>query len=58
MQFWMRVIDSFCLIHCKPVNSGDDNEFSFDRLTKDDAHILKNATTGCAHLERLHQHVR
>jgi transposase len=29
-----------------------------DRLTEDDALIVKNATTGCAHLERLHQHVR
>jgi transposase len=29
-----------------------------DHLTEDDAQILKNATAGCAHLERLHQHVR
>jgi transposase len=29
-----------------------------DRLTDDDALIIKNATAGCAHLERLHQHVR
>jgi transposase len=29
-----------------------------DRLTEDDALIIKTATTGCAHLERLHQHVR
>ena len=29
-----------------------------DRLTEDDALIVKNATGGCAHLERLHQHVR
>ena len=29
-----------------------------DRLTEDDALIVKNATAGCAHLERLHQHVR
>jgi transposase len=29
-----------------------------DRLTEDDALIVKNATAGCTHLERLHQHVR
>jgi transposase len=29
-----------------------------DHLTEDDALIVKNATAGCAHLERLHQHVR
>jgi hypothetical protein len=29
-----------------------------DRLTEDDALIVKNATTGCPHLERLHEHVR
>lgn len=29
-----------------------------DRLTEDDTLIVKCATTGCAHLERLHQHVR
>jgi len=29
-----------------------------DHLSKDDALIVKNATAGCAHLERLHQHVR
>jgi transposase len=29
-----------------------------DRLTEDDALIVKNATAGCIHLERLHQHVR
>jgi hypothetical protein len=29
-----------------------------DRLTEDDALTVKNATAGCAHLERLHQHVR
>ncbi|WP_300603418.1 transposase, partial [Trebonia sp.] len=29
-----------------------------DRLTEDDALIVKNATAGCAHLERLHPHVR
>jgi Transposase len=29
-----------------------------DHLTEDDAQILKNATTGCAHLERLQEHVR
>jgi transposase len=29
-----------------------------DHLTEDDALILKNATAGCAHLERLQQHVR
>ena len=29
-----------------------------DRLSEDDALIVKNATAGCAHLERLHQHVR
>lgn len=29
-----------------------------DRLTEDDALIVKNAITGCAHLERLHEHVR
>jgi transposase len=29
-----------------------------DRLTEDDAQIVKNATAGCAHLERLRQHVR
>jgi hypothetical protein len=29
-----------------------------DRLTEDDALIVKNATAGCAHLQRLHQHVR
>ncbi|HEX3957475.1 MAG TPA: ISL3 family transposase [Trebonia sp.] len=28
------------------------------RLTEDDAEIVKNAIAGCAHLERLHQHVR
>jgi len=27
-------------------------------LSEDDALIVKNATAGCAHLERLHQHVR
>jgi hypothetical protein len=29
-----------------------------DRLTEDDEQIVTNATAGCAHLERLHQHVR
>jgi transposase len=29
-----------------------------DRLTEDDALIVKNATAGCAHLERLQQHIR
>jgi transposase len=29
-----------------------------DRLTEDDEQIVKNATAGCAHLERLQQHVR
>jgi len=29
-----------------------------DRLTEDEALIVKNATAGCAHLERLQQHVR
>jgi transposase len=29
-----------------------------DRLTEDDALIVKNATAECVHLERLHQHVR
>ncbi|MFK0297514.1 transposase, partial [Streptomyces sp. NPDC090442] len=29
-----------------------------DRLTQDDALILKNATAHCVHLERLEQHVR
>jgi transposase len=29
-----------------------------DHLTEDEALIVKNATAGCAHLERLHQHVR
>jgi transposase len=29
-----------------------------DHLSEDDALILKHATAGCAHLERLHQHVR
>jgi hypothetical protein len=29
-----------------------------DRLGEDDALIVKNATNGCAHLERLQQHVR
>lgn len=29
-----------------------------DHLTEDDALIVKNATAGCAHLQRLHQHVR
>jgi transposase len=29
-----------------------------DRLTEDDALIVKNATAGCTHLQRLHQHVR
>jgi transposase len=29
-----------------------------DRLSEDDALIVKNATAGCAHLERLQQHVR
>lgn len=29
-----------------------------DRLSEDGALIVKNATAGCAHLERLHQHVR
>ena len=29
-----------------------------DRLGEDDLMIVKNATAGCAHLERLHQHVR
>jgi transposase len=29
-----------------------------DHLSEDDALIVKNATAGCAHLERLHQHVR
>jgi transposase len=29
-----------------------------DHLSEDDAQIVKNATAGCAHLERLHQHVR
>ena len=29
-----------------------------DRLSEDDALIVKDATAGCAHLERLHQHVR
>jgi transposase len=29
-----------------------------DHLSEDDAVIVKNATAGCAHLERLHQHVR
>ena len=29
-----------------------------DRLTEDETLIVKNATAGCAHLERLHQHVR
>jgi len=29
-----------------------------DHLSEDDALIVKNATAGCVHLERLHQHVR
>jgi transposase len=29
-----------------------------DHLTEDDALIVKNATAGCVHIERLHQHVR
>jgi transposase len=29
-----------------------------DHLTEDDELIVKNATAGCAHLDRLHQHVR
>ena len=29
-----------------------------DRLSEDDALIVKNATAGCAHLERLQQHVQ
>ncbi len=29
-----------------------------DHLSEDDALIVKNATAGCAHLERLHEHVR
>ena len=29
-----------------------------DHLTADDTLIVKNATAGCAHLDRLHQHVR
>jgi transposase len=29
-----------------------------DHLTEDDALTVKNATDGCVHLERLHQHVR
>ena len=29
-----------------------------DRLGEDDALIVKNATAGCAHLERLQQHIR
>jgi transposase len=29
-----------------------------DRLTEDEILIVANATAGCAHLERLHQHVR
>ena len=29
-----------------------------DRLSQDDALIVKNATAGCAHLERLQQHIR
>jgi transposase len=29
-----------------------------DRLTEDDALVVKNATTGCAHLDRLHPYVR
>jgi transposase len=29
-----------------------------DHLSEDDALIVTNATAGCAHLERLHQHVR
>jgi transposase len=29
-----------------------------DHLSEDDALIVKNAAAGCAHLERLHQHVR
>jgi hypothetical protein len=29
-----------------------------DDLTEDDALIVKNAIAGCAHLERLHEHVR
>ena len=29
-----------------------------DRLSEDDALIVKNATAGCAHLERLQQHIR
>jgi hypothetical protein len=29
-----------------------------DHLTEDEALIVKNATAGCAHLQRLHQHVR
>jgi transposase len=29
-----------------------------DRLTEDDALIIKTATTGCAHLERLQGHIR
>jgi hypothetical protein len=29
-----------------------------DRLTEDDALIVKNATAGCAYLQRLYQHVR
>ncbi len=29
-----------------------------DHLTEDDTLIVKNATAGCAHLDRLHQHVR
>ncbi|WP_300610177.1 transposase [Trebonia sp.] len=29
-----------------------------DRLTEDETLIVKNATAGCAHLERLQQHIR
>jgi transposase len=29
-----------------------------DHVTEDDAQIVKNATAGCAHLERLHLHIR
>jgi probable HAF family extracellular repeat protein len=29
-----------------------------DRLSQDDALIVKNATAECAHLERLQQHIR
>jgi hypothetical protein len=28
-----------------------------DRLTEDETLTVKNATAGCTHLERLHQHV-